>query len=239
MQNLILLHGALGSTDQLEPLKKNLSFQFNIYSFNFPGHGGNEITDQSFRMENFVRSLEDFINENDLAPAQIFGYSMGGYVALCLAIKDPKLICSIVTLGTKLDWNAEIAVKEVAMLNPDKIEAKVPKFADMLKERHAPADWKKVLHHTAGMMKDLGEHPLLIPESFRQIKVPVLLMLGENDNMVTEAETINAAHHIPDAKFVKLKNTPHPIEKINPEIPAAAIRGFFLSATKTQPSILH
>ena len=40
MQHLILLHGALGSKEQLQPLATTLQNTFHVHSFNFSGHGG-------------------------------------------------------------------------------------------------------------------------------------------------------------------------------------------------------
>ncbi len=226
MPNIILLHGALGSAAQLEPMKKNLASDFRVYTFDFPGHGGDDPGDGAFRMSDFSQQLEDFISEKNLAPVHVFGYSMGGYAALCLAHQNPELIRSLVTLGTKLEWNPETSAIEASMLNPDKIEEKVPKFAAMLKERHTPGHWKQVLHNTAGMMKALGDNPPLTPETLLEIRIPALLLLGDRDNMVTEAETRNAAQSIPGARFQKLANTPHPIEQVDPEVVAKVVRTF-------------
>ena len=44
--------------------------------------------------------------------ADIFGYSMGGYVALHAARRHPERIGSIMTLGTKFAWDTPTAEKE-------------------------------------------------------------------------------------------------------------------------------
>ena len=104
--NLILLHGALGCADELATLKAILSEQFNIHSFDFDGHGTNT-SNLDFSIDLFSENLNCFIEEHDLAPCHVFGYSMGGYVALKLASTDPEKIGKIVTLGTKFDWTPE------------------------------------------------------------------------------------------------------------------------------------
>ena len=76
------------------------------------------------------------MNENYIQTIDIFGYSMGGYVALWLARFYPDRVGKIFTLGTKLKWNDEEAEKEIKMLNPEKVELKVPAFAQQLAERH-------------------------------------------------------------------------------------------------------
>ena len=40
---VLLLHGALGSTTQLDSLKDSLSKNYKVYSLNFEGHGGRPI----------------------------------------------------------------------------------------------------------------------------------------------------------------------------------------------------
>ncbi|MFB0925641.1 MAG: alpha/beta hydrolase, partial [Vicingaceae bacterium] len=122
MKNLLLLHGAIGAKDQLEPLKKILSKKFNVYSFSFSGHGcfGSF---QEFNIKQFTEDTLSFISTNNLKEVFIFGYSMGGYVALNLAKEHPDKVAQIITLGTKFKWNPEIAAKEVKMLNVAIIEA--------------------------------------------------------------------------------------------------------------------
>ena len=73
---------------------------------------------------------------------------MGGYVALGLAAEHPNRIKKVVTLGTKIDWSPEVAASMSRMFDPEKIQAKVPAFANLLAQAHAPADWKKVCQYT-------------------------------------------------------------------------------------------
>ena len=127
---------------------------------NFEGHGGRP-SDRPYSIDAFSENLVSFIHEKELNQANIFGYSMGGYVALKTAQTRPDLINKIFTLGTKFNWSPESAAKEVKMLNPDKIEEKVPAFAKALQERHSPGDWKVVLRKTSEMMIDLGHRSCL------------------------------------------------------------------------------
>ncbi|MBL4708020.1 MAG: alpha/beta hydrolase [Flavobacteriales bacterium] len=146
--SILLLHGALGSKKQFKLLKEKLSKQFNFYDFNFEGHGGRE-SNQAFSIQLFTQNTVEFLEENKLKSIAIFGYSMGAYVALNLAIQHPRLIQKIVTLGIKFDWSKETTAKEISQLNPEKIELKVPAFAQKLKDEHSPNDWKELVLKTA------------------------------------------------------------------------------------------
>lgn len=216
MTPIILLHGALGSKSQLESLKQLLEKSGRVvYSINFSGHSGELFSDEGFGIEVFANDLLRFVKKNKIERADIFGYSMGGYVAVWLAHQHPALINKIVTLGTKFDWSRESAASEVAKLNPEKIEQKVPAFARILQHRHAPVDWKELLHKTADMMLQLGEKPLLTEDIFKSLSCPVKVLLGDKDDMADHEYSKQVAEWIPNSEFQLLTETPHPIEKVN------------------------
>jgi len=151
----------------------------------------------------------------------------GGYVALNLAQTHPQFINKIFTLGTKLAWNPHSAEKEVKMLNPEKIEEKVPLFADALKQRHAPNNWKKVLIKTAELMRGLGENPLITPKSVRSVTNQVVIGIGEEDRMVSIEESRSIAEALPNGRLKLFENFDHPIEKVDTNLLSAELTSFF------------
>ncbi len=214
MRPIILLHGAIGAKDQLEPLAKELSANgYQVYSLNFSGHGQTPFQNQ-FGIAQFAEELLEFVVKNHLIRPAIFGYSMGGYVALYLASQKPGLFSDIITLGTKFAWSPEIAMKEIKMLDAKTISEKVPKFAAALETRHG-SDWELLLQRTADMMIDLGNNNLLDPTAFSKVNNRVLIGLADGDTMVTAEETDNAASKIVGSSRYTLYNTKHPIETVN------------------------
>ncbi|HMV91636.1 MAG TPA: alpha/beta fold hydrolase, partial [Cyclobacteriaceae bacterium] len=127
--SVLLIHGALGSASQLEPVKIALQNSgLAVHSMDLSGHGGAAFQTQ-FGIEQFASDVLKWLDQNSLRTVNVFGYSMGGYVSLEFASKYPKRVGSIVTLGTKFDWSVESAAREVRKLNPEKILEKVPAFA--------------------------------------------------------------------------------------------------------------
>jgi len=213
MQSIVLLHGALGSDRQMEPLKVHLSDSFNVYVLCFEGHGERE-GNGPLAIERFSENLLEFLKDNKLEKTLVFGYSMGGYVALYTEAKSPGTFAKIVTLGTKFLWNPDVAAKEVRMLQPEIIEEKVPKFAEHLSRMHTPNDWKENMRNTAVMMEEMGEHPPLNDVDLSKVACPVQLLLGDNDMMVSEAETQEVKRQLSDVRFDMLEGVEHPIEKM-------------------------
>lgn len=221
---LILLHGALGSGAQLAPLAAKLSAHWQVQIFTFSGHGGIPAGNE-FSISHFADELEEWIERNQLQGAPVFGFSMGGYIALYLASKKRSYIFSrICTLGTKFAWSPEAAEEEKKRLQPDKIEAKVPEFAEMLAHRHRPLNWKEVVNDTAAMMSDLGDNPLLDDYRLQQVKVPVVILRGSKDTMVTAEESRQVANTLPEGRYEELPDQPHPFEQLDVDIMVQAVR---------------
>ncbi|MEH6763457.1 MAG: alpha/beta hydrolase [Aequorivita antarctica] len=208
---ILLLHGALGSKEQLVPLQERLSSEREVIIMNFEGHGKSK-SETNFSIELFTQNVVDFLKEKKISKVDIFGYSMGGYAALNLTLKHPNLVEKIMTLGTKFDWTPTFAEKEVKMLNPDTIQMKVPVFAERLKQLHGTENWKKVVLKTAQMMRDLGENPIFKEEDFQKINTPTLICLGELDTMSTQLESKNVSNWLQNGQFLEIENLKHPIE---------------------------
>lgn len=215
MKDLILLHGALGADTLFKPLLKLLPGNYKTHTFNLSGHGRAAFSNNGFGIEVFAEELAYFIQINKLIKPIIFGYSMGGYVALYLELNKPGSFEQIITLGTKFGWSPEAAQKETSRMKPEIIEQKVPAFAEKLSQRHGE-QWKDLLKATANMMQDLGSNPLLNETTLPNITVPTTIMRGDQDQMVSREESEKAASQLPYGTYIELSNTPHPIEKVDP-----------------------
>jgi len=225
MKNIILLHGAIGAKDQLEPLAVELKQRgYNVYTLSFSGHG-NTPFQNNFGIEQFASELEQFIKENKSKQPHIFGYSMGGFVALYLAKHKPSLIGNIITLGTKFEWSPEISQKEIRMLDPKTIIEKVPKFVEALKARHGE-DWEGLLRITSDMMIALGDKDCLTLEDFSAIENKILIGLADKDTMVSLKETVDVYSKLKNGSMYMLPNTKHPIETVNTHLLAEIIENF-------------
>ena len=227
-QYLLLLHGAIGSSKQLKPLAEVLKQQyFNPDLFDFVGHGGVQMPNADFSIDLFARDVIAWMDDYRIGCADIFGYSMGGYVALYMAKNFPGRVGKIMTVATKLEWTPGGAEREVKMLNPGKIEEKVPAFAAALRERHAPHDWKENLERTAAMMLNMGNNPPLKDDDFRSIEHRVHMCVGDKDTMVTISETEHVHRLLKNSDLKILGNTPHPVEQMDVALLSAEATDFF------------
>lgn len=229
MNSIILLHGAIGAADQLQPLASELTkLNYNVFTFSFSGHG-NVPFENEMSIPQFANELKAFIVSNKLHQPHIFGYSMGGYVALYLASIEHDLLGHIITLGTKFQWDPEIAQREIKQLDPETIQLKVPKFAEALQNRHG-SSWKQLLAQTAQLMIGLGERNALTPEKFSNINNMVMIGIADKDAMVSLEETTAVYKQLKNSCMYMLPQTKHPIESVDVQFLSGLIHKFINSS---------
>jgi len=228
MENLLLLHGALGSATHFDNLKQDLEPHFQVYTLDFTGHGGRALPQEPFSMDMFAADILYLLEKEQLAAIHIFGYSMGGYAALYFALRHPERVRRIFSLATKFAWSPEAAEKETKLLNPKKVAEKVPHFATALARCHAPQNWQQIMHKTADMMHYLGQQPLLTSEALATLHLPIQVTVGDRDNMVSLQESIYAYQQLPEARLLVLPDTRHPLEAVSVQRLAYEIKQFLL-----------
>lgn len=217
--DLVLVHGALGSATQFAPVQQAFAATGayrSVHVIELPGHGDTPLAPaHRFDMPGFTDALEGDLVSRGLQRPLVFGYSMGGYVALLLAARAPGRLAGIVTLGTMLHWTPAVAAGAVRRLDPAVLRTKVPAFAAVLEARHARAGgWEAVLGNTAALLTALGAAPPLTDDVLRTVHCPVHLLVGDRDDSVSLEDAARAASHLPHARASLLADTPHPIEQV-------------------------
>lgn len=221
------MHGAMGSATQFDEIIPLLDGKWErIHRFDFSGHGANPFR-ENFSMSQCAAEVLAYLDENSIQKTDVFGYSMGGYAALCAAAQAPKRFARIATLATKYAWTPEIARQEGVRLDPEAVIQKVPAFAEELARRHTAADWKELMRQTAVFLEELGRAPLLTPEVLDSIPTPALILLGDGDKMVSREESKAAAEDLQFGVFRQMENTRHPWEQTDIRQLAGLLKAYF------------
>ncbi len=213
---LVILHGALGSAGQVAPLARALAAELDVVAPDLPGHGHRPAG--PIDLDELVDDVVALAGER----AHLLGYSMGGYVALEAARRHPDVVASAVTVATKLRWTPEVAAGEIARLDPDVIERKVPAFAAALAAAHPVAGWRDVVLATAELLSTLGARGPL--SGLESVVAPIRLVVGDRDPLVTVEETLEAARALASGELEVLPGTGHPLERMPVEALSEAVR---------------
>ena len=225
-KELLIIHGALGAQDQFVTLANELNNHYKVHLIDLPGHGGNLVKGYDFSIPSFADYVIDYCVKKNLVSPSVFGYSMGGFVAMYIAKNYKGKLNRIITLATKYHWDENTALKESKMHDAEVIREKVPVFAKQLETRHGKMEWISLLHQTKNLLYTLGHINFISAEESSQIKNPCLLILGDRDKMVTMDETVSVYRNLPDGQLAILPGTPHPIEQVDPSLLSMFIHRF-------------
>ena len=213
-KNLILLHAELGIKEDLQPLKELLDDHFNVHTFTFSGHG-NVAAQDEFRVEQFANELSEYIAKHNLTSPYVFGHGLGGYVALFhKANFEDSTIKKIFTYGTKFNWSPGVIAKELPLLDPQVVQEKFPHLAALFKKKHGDK-WRWLLQSMAHLLQNLHKLDEITSDDLSEINVPVTLMLGDQDRVVSTEETQMAKKNLKLADIQIIAHSKHEMERAN------------------------
>jgi len=106
---LLLLHAGIADRRMWDDVLPRLSRDFRVIRCDFRGFGDTPLPDGPFV---YAADLAELLAALDASPAHIVGVSMGGHVALDLAIAHPELVDRLVLVGAGIDgWEHDAALK--------------------------------------------------------------------------------------------------------------------------------
>lgn len=117
---LLLLHGFMGSADDWDAafVEATVDAGMQVLAVDLPGHGRTVVLGGSeiYRMENTAKALVGLLDDLRIQSPHVLGYSMGGRLALYLAVHYPKRLGRILleSASPGLDTEAERQTRIVA-----------------------------------------------------------------------------------------------------------------------------
>ncbi len=225
---VLLLHGILGSmASELEPLIPCLAEDCFVLALDFRMHGESVSPAPAFSIEDLSDDIIAVLDRVGIHAAHVFGYSLGGYAALYLEKTRPGRLRSLLMHGTKFYWDEDAAAQFSLNLDPERIEKRRPKWAELLRSQHdaqGTDHWKR-------LCRAAGEFVQSLPGKFLEadcgaIGIPVQVSIGDRDDLVPVAEAASLARALPRGSLAVLPDTRHPIGACDPALLAGQMRAF-------------
>ena len=91
----ILLHGLFGAGGNLGALARVLADSYSVYSLDLPNHGRSGWMDQ-VSLARMAAAVRDWMQSQFIADAILIGHSLGGKVAMELALTEPERVAVLV-----------------------------------------------------------------------------------------------------------------------------------------------
>lgn len=99
---VLLLHGWLGSWALWRNTLEVLSKEFRVYALDFFGFGESFDRNSNFSVNNFVESVNQFMDRLGIIKAPLVGHSMGGTVSLAAAVRFPEKVVKVTVIGSPI-----------------------------------------------------------------------------------------------------------------------------------------
>ena len=206
--DFLFLHGALGCASHWTEIGNTFKEHGHVHLLDFPAHGNSKLSPVA-NLNGLSDFLADYIQSNSIESPVIIGYSMGGYVALHAAIKGKINPAQIITIASKMTWDETIAEEGTANLNWNSLAA----IKDKLMSEHGE-NTEHLFSMTADILRSIGQQPIQ-KNDLSKLQIPVTMMVGEKDKMVSKEETEVSALACTNGRFVLLEAQGHALERMD------------------------
>jgi pimeloyl-ACP methyl ester carboxylesterase len=178
---LVLLHGGLGAGSMFGNNVLELSRIRKVILVDLQGHGRTADIDRELSVELMADDIAALLKHLNIPKADIMGYSMGGGVALQIAIRHPGVVNKLVVASTpfKRDGFYPDILAQQAQIGPEAAEMMKQTPMYQLYDSIAPKkeDWKRLITKIGETMKKDYDWTA----SIKTIKAPTLVIAGDAD----------------------------------------------------------
>lgn len=242
---LLFIHGYPLSRRIWKPQMEGLSDTASVISVDLRGHGESYPFEGPYTMDLLAGDCKRLLDDlNVKLPIVVCGLSMGGYVTMALFRRYPRIFRGVILMSTRTapdsseaKRNRDAAIFNVRehgvsfiannmlpkMVSPVTLSSK-PKLVDIIHDIMMETSVQGVVGALQGMRDRPDSTPLL-----SQINCPVLIIHGEDDQLIPihDAESMNG--QIPDSRLIAIPEAGHLLNLEQPEIFNQAIRDFIKS----------
>lgn len=241
---LLLLHGFMGSGEDFGPAVRHLRASHTCFALDLPDHGRTQLAPGvTYSMANVATAILDWLAPIAPTPCRLVGYSMGGRLALYLALVAPERFSHLVLesaspgLKTAAERQTRIAQDEDrARRLAQNFEGFLQRWyrAPLFQNLSQQPSFEAVLqrrrqNNPKALGRSLrclgtGQQPSLWPR-LPNLTLPTLLITGAQDSKFCALNAEMAAQ-IPNAHWVNVPNCGHTVHLEDPERYARAIAAF-------------
>lgn len=229
--SLLILHGLLGSLDNWHSIAKQLSDKHQVYIIDQRNHGSSP-HDDAIDYEILAQDIVDFCAQHQINKTNVLGHSMGGKVAMLLALLHPQLIDKLIVADiapTYYDGGHEtilFAMAEAPLKSAQKreevelfLQPRIQEFSvrqfilkNLTRDVEGKFIWKCNFEALIKNYRKLMDFPI-IPASFLG---ETYFLKGEKSNYINQDNWDACDSYFPNNKMYEIKNAGHWLHADNP-----------------------
>jgi pimeloyl-ACP methyl ester carboxylesterase len=177
---LIVLPGGFMTVEALGAIVPELAASRQVIGVELQGHGHTADVDRLMRFETMADDIAALMDHLGLEQADLFGYSLGGGVALRLAIQHPERVRKLALASTAFrrdGWYPE-TLAGMAAIDAEGFKA-TPIYQGYLQTSPKPEAWPDFV----GKMRQLLGEEYDWTLEVAALKAPVFIMVGDADGL--------------------------------------------------------
>ncbi|WP_275614686.1 alpha/beta fold hydrolase [Flagellimonas yonaguniensis] len=202
----VLIHGLGSYSKAYNKILSNLPKNVEAFALDLPGFGKTDLNGTSISMEDYAEVVDGFIHELGLKKVVLMGHSMGGQIAMTLALENPKWLKELILLSpagieqfTDKDrawFDAVITESLYLNLTDEQIrqnfninfyQGKLPEdaefmYQDRIKIKEDTEAYKTYCSTIVRSIKAMLAGPVY--GQIGQFKVPTMVLFGKNDLLI-------------------------------------------------------
>jgi len=230
-QTVLCLHHSGGNGDNFRPFMRELEGRHSPLAFDFPGHHRSGSLDSLGSVGKMAEFSAALIDRLSIAPTVVLGHSMGGSVALELALTRPECVRALVLCGSAARYPESPELldryrlitegKAKRHFDPSAYSPSTPKeivgagFADSLK-----TDPRAVYPNLVALRAWEAESRLA------QVGVPTLVVGGADEDATMREQAEKLASQIPAATLQVVERAARMVPQERPDALADLVADF-------------
>jgi 4,5:9,10-diseco-3-hydroxy-5,9,17-trioxoandrosta-1(10),2-diene-4-oate hydrolase len=237
--NTVLILPGLGTNlDYWQLNVPALAEHHRVVAVDLPGFGKTDKPDACYELPWIRDRLVAFMDAKGLDRVTLMGASMGGHLALLIALQHPHRVDKLVLMGSSGIWPTPGVLAHLGFhtfwtewLVTDHLRRAWPSIFRRVFSRHTPMT-DEILRYQMAERADYGR---FLPEGrassralrsifyntcrhrLREIRQPVLFICGESDPIHTAEDAIFFRTHLPDCRLVVVSDASHAVMADKPE----------------------
>lgn len=213
---VVLLHGIMADRTALSSVAESLSATHRVVNVDLRGHGESEVA-QDYELGSFADDIAALVLNAGLKHPTVVGWSMGGSVAMDLALRYPEIVGRLVLVGStpclvqRADWPSAISPDDAAglgqLLATDWrqgvtafTELAVPDGDDLMRDDYRQMALRARAEVTLACFASVGAADLRT--RLRNLGIPVATIVGTDDRVCPPgasdylARKLGGTHHV-------------------------------------------
>ena len=182
---LVMLHGGFGSVEMFAPNIGALAKDRQVVGVDLQTHGRAPAADRPMRFESMADDVAALIRELGIAPADVLGFSLGGGVALRIAIQHADVVDRLILVSTPFRSSGWLPEQSGAM-KAMKGNAAV---AEMLGQSPLGATYRSIAPNPDDFPVLVEQLTTLLADDYdwtaeaARLPMPVMLVVGDADGI--------------------------------------------------------